>query len=139
VGFWCWRRGDTPDPSTVLAAIWNGTGYGSFDYSYIADIVNPMGAVTAWINAQTTPAGLTGYSGGLPTYAYATIKMNTNASTPLNVSSSAQDWGMTILHELGHVFQFLFGQNSTQIKYDGEGAPAGASAVNTALVRAKCF
>jgi hypothetical protein len=133
--------GFTPNPATVLSDIWNNTGYGSFSFSYIPDGTNPnTGAINEWTNAQTGGSGYVGLGpGGLPQYTSATITMNTNASTPLNFSGGVQNWEVTILHELGHVYQMLFGQSSTQILYDGPNSPAGTSQANTALVMKNCL
>ena len=133
--------GFTPNPATVLSDIWNNTGYGSFNYGYIQDGTNPnTGAINSWTNAQTTGNGYVGIGpGGLPQFTSATITMNTNASTPLNVSGGVQNWEVTILHELGHVYQMLFGPSSTQILYDGPNSPAGQSQANTSLVTRNCL
>ncbi len=44
---------------------------------------------------------------------------------------------MTVLHELGHLYEHLFGAASTSIKNDEK--DLGLSQANSALVRKKCF
>ena len=67
--------------------------------------------------------------GGVPSggCSSAIIELNTNASTPDNYAPTAQAWAVTLLHELGHAYEYLYGQNSTSIQYDGPGSPAGTS------------
>jgi hypothetical protein len=46
---------------------------------------------------------------------------------------------MTLLHELGHAFNLLFGPGSSKIEWDGDGAAPGTSKRNTDLIFDKCF
>jgi len=64
---------------------------------------------------------------------YASVAFN---NVDFNFGSLLGD-AVTILHELGHVYQYLFGQNSTAIK-DDQGN-ADLTKANSALVKSKCF
>ena len=131
--------GAYPDPADVLRAITDGTGYASLAYDYMGDTLDGAGIPIGWTNATTRGDGYIGRIDGLPQFSSATITINTNASTPLNYGASIQDHAVTMLHELGHVYQFLFGQGSTSILYDNPETNPGVSQNNTALIARSCL
>jgi hypothetical protein len=116
-----------PDPETVLSDILDGTGYASIAYLNI-----PQNDETI-ANAETSPVGPVSLS---HTWGSAAITFNTNPSAPFNYQSLIVD-AVTILHELGHVYEYLFGQSSTAILDDQDNV--ALSKANTALVQSKCF
>ncbi len=129
-----------PSPATLLSEIWNGTTENaSITYGYIPDD-NSNGKIS-WLNAETGGEGPCQVAGGVPSggCSSAIIELNTNASTPDNYAPTAQAWAVTLLHELGHVYEYLYGQNNTSIQFDGPGSPAGTSEMNTANVLSLCF
>ncbi len=137
-----------PDPATLLAELWSGTaGNASLQFGYIPDagaVINGQVQITGWTNASTggegtcTVAGLP--PGSTPICTYAVMEINTNASTPDNYTPTAQAWAITILHELGHVYQWLYGQNSTSVQWDDpEVVGPGPSQMNTANITSLCF
>lgn len=125
----------TPDPNDLLSNILGGTStMASIKYDdFGINSANPDGSYGV-DNARTSP--VLPYNG--ETFAGATITFNTSQFAQFNfASTSLVDNAVTILHELGHVYEYLFGQSSTQIMDDsGSGT---ISAANTALVKSKCF
>jgi hypothetical protein len=128
-----------PDPANVLSNILNGTGFATIAYQYMPvapPSLNPNGDLQYEIvNATTTnPLDANGYP---------TITINTNSLSSFGYTTglgtfNIQDAAVTLLHELGHVYDALWGQNSTTIQNDsGFGNPL--SPVNTANVRQACF
>ena len=122
----------TPNPALFLSAMWNA---GSIAFGFEEDVVNSQHrTIVSWTNAFTTASGCASYPNGVPTNCNsATITVNTNASTPDNYAGSAQDFAVTILHELGHVYQFMYGQDSTAIQYDALGNSPPVRARTTAI------
>jgi hypothetical protein len=57
------------------------------------------------------------------------------------VTGSLQDWAVTILHELGHAMNDIFGPNTSQIQDDGTNVPnhVQISMGNTAKIEQDCF
>jgi hypothetical protein len=100
------------DPATVLQAIVNGTKYGSVAYSNMGA---QFGAVTD-------------ERGGFLTARSVTVKINSFNDPSLGIYWNAgndQVNATTLIHELGHAFNFLFGKNSSAIvdDYDKNGNP----------------
>lgn len=68
-------------------------------------------------------------------YGAVTITVNDLGGT--FVTGNTQSQAVTLLHELGHAYDFMYGPDSTLI-----GPDAGSTAqsiANTALVQQKCF
>ncbi len=131
-----------PDPATLLAEIWSGTStVASVEFGYISDTTDANGNITGWENAVTGASAPCGTFQPFPTFcSHATIELNTNASTPDNYAPTAQAWAVTILHELGHVYQWLYSQDSTSVQYDDPNVVGpGPSQMNTANILSLCF
>jgi len=127
-------QGD-PDPSWVLGGILSGTEYGTLNYTFMG--ASNVTATSYSINNATTSPVLP-YNSATGTFSSATITINTSSIAPYNFAgTSPVDRAVTLLHELGHVFEYLFGAASTEIQDDQ--ASGAVSAANTALVKSKCF
>jgi RHS repeat-associated protein len=125
-----------PDPYDMLSAILNGTGYAAIAYANMAPIqgdpANPPYAIN---NATTNSVGPP--SNGF-TYNSATITFNTSPLAPFNFAgTSLVNNAATILHELGHVYMYLYGQSTTSILNDSTSSVI--SAANQKLVTTQCF
>jgi RHS repeat-associated protein len=95
-------KGD--NPSTVLEQIVAGTKYASVTFVSLSPLV---GAVTA--------------ESGFWKFKKATIEINTYNNPSVGVywnAGNAQVNALTLLHELGHIFNFLFGNGSSTIVND---------------------
>jgi len=121
--------GGALDPTDLLEELSTGTsGYGYFELNLL-----PPGTGGTAVNAQTTP--ILPNLGG--TFSGVIVDFNIDPYAPFNSSASPVQNAITVLHELGHVYEFLFGQSSTLISDDmGNNA---TSASNTKLVQADCF
>jgi len=127
---------DVPNPLVVLAAIMGGTGYANIQYASMAPYdINPTTGSYKINNATTTPVLPVSANGTFPS---ATITINTSSLAPHNFSTtSLVADAVTLLHELGHVYEFLFGADSTAILDDQ--TSAATSGDNTTLVKSTCF
>ena len=122
-----------PDPFSILFGIANpslGSNYGSLE---IMGITSPPGTT---ISATVTPVSLTNANG---TFNSAIITLNSLAGS--FVTGTPTDQVVTLLHELGHAINDIFGPNTSRIADDGPSVKDGVqiSMSNTALVRSKCF
>ena len=79
------------------------------------------------------PDGTVGFTGVADN---AVVVFNSNPGVAFN-SGTVTDNATTLLHELGHVYEFLFGLGSTFL-VDDDGSDK-ASAFNTEIVQANCF
>jgi hypothetical protein len=125
------RGGNAVLASEVLLDLFLGIGnYGDLT---VGDITSPPGTV---VSATTTPLVVIN---GSQTFNEADIVINDLAGT--FVSGKAQDQAVTLLHELGHAMNDIFGPGTSQIKDDGSSVPGGiqTSMNNTALVKKDCF
>jgi len=100
----------------------------------VAPIRSPQGTT---VSATTTPTTLVTSNG---TFNGAEITINDVAGT--FVTGTLNDEIVTLLHELGHAVNDIYGNGTSQIVSDGESlGPAGiqASIDNTALVKKNCL
>jgi RHS repeat-associated protein len=116
------------DPAAVLEDIISGTAYGNISF----DLLSP---VVAAVTDQHRSAIRRGFA------KTATITINTyvDPSAVYWNTGNADYNAITLLHELGHVFQWEFGQSSTTIVFDANrnGSPnVGSEAANAAALRA---
>jgi hypothetical protein len=123
-------KGD--DPSSILFALVSGSllGGGSQYGKIIFSVIPSYAAATE----QT--------SGGFFGKKQATIDINTITSptaTYWNAGNSAVN-AITLLHELGHAFNGLFGAGSSTIQYDAnkDGTPNLAAEAQNAAALAPC-
>ena len=119
-------------PGEVLLDIYMGIGnYGTIGFG---DIASPPGTV---VSATTTPVVAIPQQGG-PAYSEADILINDLAGTFVTGNSRSQM--ITILHELGHAMNDIFGAGTSKIVDDGTGVTNGISKSehNTALIRKDC-
>ncbi len=130
-------QGDALDPRDVLKGLASGqSGYGYFLVSEIKQVKSS--AVT---NAQTepqfgyatSPAGTlvnTGINGVV-------ITINTAPNTPFNRTATPTDRATTVLHELGHAFNWLPGAGGSFVQNDQDDVTL--SMENTSMVKTSCF
>jgi RHS repeat-associated protein len=121
-----------PDPYNVLSDILNGTGYASIGYGNM----NPTNVTATGYNIDNAVTSPVGYNSATGLFSSASITINTSQYAPFNSGGFISD-AVTLLHELGHVYEYLFGQSSTAI-LDDDGNKAQSQA-NTALVQSTCF
>ncbi len=132
-----------PDPTTLLSQASEGKNpQVYFTEGFI--LSQSSGTMT---NATTQ---MTSYSlqNGTITYTGVANKtvvvFNYDPNAPFNTGSTT-DAAVTVLHELGHVYEFLYGLGSTFLVNDSIDAQGSkeqanaASAYNTQLVKANCF
>ena len=121
------------DPATVLRDIIDGTGYGDVAFSLQSKTI---GAVTQlqyhtaghWWHRTTTKS--------------VTIDINSYVDASgiyWNTGNAAYN-AVTLIHELGHAFEWLFGAASTKIVYDAnpDGSPNGAAEAANAKTLKGC-
>jgi hypothetical protein len=124
--------GETVSPQTVLFDLLNGIIYGSLT------VGEPPSKPGTQVSAVTKQGQLViGDSGIRIEQAYVEI----NDLVGSFVSGDLGSQAATILHELGHVMNDLFGAGTSIIKTDGDGLPNGVqiSMDNTALIDKVCF
>jgi len=117
-------KGD--DPATVLQDLENGTKYGSIKFAGMAPA---FGAVEA--------------TSGFGPWKKATISINTFNDPSLGIYWNAGNTAVnaiTLLHELGHAFNGLFGNGSSAIVYDAnpDGTPNLAAENQNTQTLAPC-
>ena len=98
-----------------------------------------MDQCTQNVNAGTDAIGTsTSHATGITTN-IALITINTSSYTPMN-SGSIDGGAVTLLRELGHAFNDVYGAGTTQIFNDDSSVPnsASVSAGNTAYIKAQC-
>ena len=130
-----------PDPQTLLAEMASGL-YGRA-YMTFSDIGGPQNGTIA--NAQTSttsyqaqPGFIVGFSGVSNN---AVLTINTNPLAPFNSGTAVYD-ATTLLHELGHVYEKLFGVGSTFSVDDNTGNKKFdklAGNFNNQIIQANCF
>lgn len=64
------------------------------------------------------------------------ITLNNTTGGTAFVSGNQNDWAITLLHELGHVYTDLYGAGTSQIVPDGESGQQSID--NTKLVEQDC-
>jgi hypothetical protein len=122
------------DPSSVLDHLMNGDAtYGKFSW----DAMGAAGNVAEVRVTQPNQVAAVGW----------TVNVTINSSGGggwFDHTGDIQRYGnygfnsinaATIIHELGHVFEFLFGANTTRILNDAH----GGSLANSDLVMSECF
>lgn len=117
----------------VLEDIISGTGFGNVSFT----LQSP--AVAAVTNPSYTTTGQGRRKRSLRA---ATISINTYVD-PTSVywnTGNANYNAVTLLHELGHVFDWEFGSNSTSVVYDAnaDGSPNTAAEAHNSSVLAAC-
>ena len=129
----------SPDPLTLLTDLQSGeSGYG---YIQLDDLPLPTDHPNQINNAVTTPTFAYGPApgGGVVNLGFngAIITINLDPSTPFNSNASAADRAVTLLHELGHVYTYIWGASASKIVDDSQSSDL--SKQNTALVKQNCF
>jgi hypothetical protein len=122
--------GTVYSPSTVLQDIYSKTAFGVF---VPTDILNGDNAQAIYPGNYT----LFGYTGNVVQIDINDLPgstFNPTAQTPI-FGTAAITQAVTILHELGHAMNYLFGVG--QIAPDGGNNPL--SNANTQLIQQKCF
>ncbi|HLG96091.1 MAG TPA: hypothetical protein VKX49_07250 [Bryobacteraceae bacterium] len=119
-----------------------------FTEEFIPPQINANGTVLSWSNAITEVTSFSLQNSGVVFTGiggFGTVTaFNFAPGAPFN-SASVTDNAITVLHELGHIYEFLFGPGSTFLVNDSEAVQgsaaqsAAASAYNTKLVKANCF
>jgi hypothetical protein len=135
--------GKGPDPVSLLQSMFNQTNPNVYvTETYLGSQVTSNGS-TGIANAVTGPTTWSMVNGGLVNtgqYGQVYVAFNLNPSAPFNSGSVGCDM-TTVLHELGHVYEDLYGLGSTLLVNDADanGNPiAAASAFNDSLVNANC-
>jgi RHS repeat-associated protein len=136
--------GGGPSPSALLQEIASG----SDPQAYFTEGFIGQSGPNTFINAQTgvTPWSLQGNeitNTGIGNYGVV-VEFNIFPGTPFNTGTVTAN-ATTILHELGHIYELLYGLGSTFLVNDtmenqGSAAQAiAASKYNTLLVQTNCF
>jgi hypothetical protein len=121
----------SPDAATELQSL-----LADLSQVLIGNIVSSQpNIVTSATTSASSPYSVPAGDGTMLLYSSVTIKINSFAGT--FVTGTLQDQATTLLHELGHAFDFLFGPNSTKIVDDGNSTQTSKD--NTALVKQQCF
>lgn len=120
----------------VLTAMMNGSTYGSIAPGPIRLKNLPANTV---VNATTAPLSIV--TAGGATQAAAEVTINDLAGDYVNGSSDSSAQLVTMLHELGHAMNDIFGPNTSGIAPDGASVPNGwqISMGNTQLVDTACI
>jgi len=118
------------DAAQVLQNLYAGKSYGSIT---VGDIASKPGTVTS---ATTTP-GIIQTGGSTQNAAYIVI----NDLAGSYVTGTFESQVVTLLHELGHAVNDIFGPGTSLIQPDGQSVKNGVqiSMDNTALVDNVCF
>ena len=112
------------DPTIVLSALADGTKFGSIKFADKS---------TSWGVAQVTP-------NGLPCLASkATITINSTVSPGYWNSNNVDQNALTLLHELGHVYDLIRGSGGSAIKSPDALLGGSRSEYNDWLVDQNCF
>jgi len=127
------------DPTSILNAL-SGGGNDLFKISYAA--IYPMqssSGTTIIANATAQPFGvITNMATGM-TNNVAQITINIDLNTSFN-SGGVDYQAVTILHELAHAFNIVYGAGTTKIFSDNSSVPNNTqvSAGNTEYIRGQC-
>jgi len=127
---------NVPDPQTLLAGIMSGLdGKAYFTFGDLGPPVNGWGknAITMNTGYAMDPDGTVGFTGVANKVV---VVFNSNRGVAFN-NGNVTDNATTLLHELGHVYESLYGLGSTYL-VDDDGS-RNASTVNTKWIQANCF
>ncbi len=122
-------NGQVVYPQNVLNNLEFGLEFGSITVGGIL----PTSPGTT-VSARTTDIGTIDY--GTAQYGVVSIVVNDLAGS--FVSGSPKDQAITLLHELGHAMNYIFGPGTNQFNQNDAGDP-GKSGNNTNKVKANCF
>jgi RHS repeat-associated protein len=124
------NNGSPVSASGVLNSIFVGGIYGDIT---VGDLKSPSGTT---VSAQTSGVVV---QTGAGTLEEAAIVINDLGGT--FVGGSAQDQAVTLLHELGHAMNNIFGAGTSKVKDDGTSVANGVqiSMDNTAMIKKDCF
>ena len=125
-------QGNAPNPATLLSEIASGLFAGA--YFTVGDTDPDANAETIRTAYSMGPDGTVGWTGVVSS---AVTIFSYDPSTPFNNGSIIAN-AETILHELGHIYEYLYGPSSTMID-DDSGDNVALSRQNTMLVSAVCF
>jgi len=133
---------NAPSPAALLAAIQSGSDPHAF---FTEENLPPLGPGLQ-TNAITQPTSYSSQNGTLVSTGKVTgveTVFNWSPSAPFNTASVIAN-AITVLHELGHIYEALYGMGSTLLVNDSSSAQgsanaAAASAFNTSLVQVNCF
>jgi RHS repeat-associated protein len=126
------------DPVDVLNSIANGDNrYASVVFDKILEMPGTEGkqVTSAMVRRWETRTVDIGF--GATQIVDSTVRITINLLAGTFQDGSDEDRAVTVLHELGHLFDYLFGAASTSIK--GDERDPQLSQANSALVRKKCF
>ena len=138
------KNAAVPDPATLLAII--ASGHSGEVYLTFGDLGPPKhgtatNAVTRPTGYAMEPDGTVGFTGVADK---SVVVFNSNPGVPFN-SGTVTDNATTLLHELGHVYENLFGMGTTLLVDDSSQTQGSdemvtlASGINTKMVQANCF
>ena len=119
---------------TEMASGLYGRAYLTTTYLFSQNSNYAINAITQYSPWVRSPDGSLQWSGNAT--AGVVVAVNYAPNVPFN-NGTVTDNAITLLHELGHVYGYLFGASSTLIANDG-GSPA-TSVANTQLVQEHCF
>ena len=116
----------------LLSSLYNGGQYGSIS---IGDLDSPHGTT---VSAQVQP-GVVANAQGVVQNGAAYMTINDLAGS--FVTGTPQSQVVTLLHELGHAMNDVFGAGTSLIRDDGQGVHNGTqiSMDNSALVQQTCW
>ncbi len=127
---------NAPTPAALLALIANGND----PQAYFTEEYIPQASPNTMTNAITGRTPWSMQNGTVTYVGYAqnqvVVAFNFDPSAPFNSGSVTYD-ATTVLHELGHVYEALYGLGSTLLVNDA--GSTAASAYNDKLVEANCF
>jgi RHS repeat-associated protein len=134
---------NAPAPAALLAQIASGND----PQAYFTEEYIPQPGPNTATNAQTQATSYSIQNGQVTNTGTANnvvVVFNDNPAAPFNTGSVTAS-AITVLHELGHVYELLYGLGSTNLVNDSiaaQGSVANsnaASAFNTAMVQTNCF
>ena len=134
---------NAPAPAALLGMIGSGSDPNTY---FTEEYIVPRSAGTM-TNATTSPTAYSLQNGQVELTGVANkavVAFNYLPSAPFN-TGTVTDNAVTVLHELGHVFELLYGLGSTYLVNDSVsgqgniGQANAASAYNTLLAKTHCF
>jgi hypothetical protein len=142
LGYGVTAGGTDVTAADVLRAIAGGTAYGTIGADFIPPNPNPPPGPQTITNATTTyPISLDGYAGNA-----VQIKINDASGTSFNPTARTAIFGsvaitqtVTVLHELGHAMQLLFGGGLILPDENVTRTGVSQSGLNTAAIQTNCF
>lgn len=120
------------NPATLLSDLQGGEAgpgpYGSIGFGPLRTTPGILPGTVSYTNATTTPVPQYGMVNGQNTVVgmQVFITINTDPNSPYN-KGTAYDRAVTLLHELGHAYNILFGTGSSHIIDDQGDSPAARS------------